>query len=181
MCQHYRKIDFPRGHGLQCLVDSPRPRHPPEGLDCMRCRSEEAEQFCQPCCRWVCTERCWPGDHFEKCWDCVPQRPQLKPNAEGTNRWRIFTRKMMRFERSCWRYAYRQIVDKRIGARRVPPNDWPAGRTSLPSIPWDDYSWDDAWGTDVTDMHGIGSEPPLAQPDLAEPDLAPPDPAEPDL
>ena len=80
-------------------------------------------------------------------------------------------------------HAYRQIVDKRIGARRMPPNDWPAGRTSLPSNPWDDYNWDDVWTDylDVTDMPGIGSEPPLAQPDLAEPDLAQPDPAEPDL
>ena len=42
-------------------------------------------------------------------------------------------------------HAYRQIVDKRIGARRVPPNDWP-----------------DVRGLDVTD---------LAQPDFAEPDL----------
>ena len=59
-------------------------------------------------------------------------------------RWRIFARKMNRFARACWRYAYRQIVDKRIGARRVHPNDWP-----------------DVRGLDVTD---------LAQPDLAEPD-----------
>ena len=26
------------------LVDFPRPRHPPEGLDCMRCRSQEIER-----------------------------------------------------------------------------------------------------------------------------------------
>ena len=44
--------------------------------------------------------------------------------------------------------------------------------------PWDDYE-DEPW--DVTDMPGIGSEPPLAQPDPAEPDLAQPDPAEPDI
>ena len=47
---------------------------------------------------------------------------------------------------------------------------------------WDDY-WDvyedEPW--DVTDMLGIGSEPPLAQPDLAEPDLVQLDPVEPDL
>ena len=79
---------------------------------------------------------------------------------------------MMRFWRTCWRYAYRQIVDKRIGARRVPPNDWP-DVCAPPPQPWDDYE-DEPW--DVTDKPGIGSEPPLAQPDPAEPD-----PAEPDL
>ena len=41
-------------------------------------------------------------------------------------------------------HAYRQIVDKRIGARRMPPNDWP-----------------DVRGLDVSD---------LAQLDSAEPD-----------
>ena len=60
-------------------------------------------------------------------------------------RWRIFARKMNRFARACWRYAYRQIVDKRIGARRMPPNDWP-----------------DVRGLDVSD---------LAQLDSAEPGL----------
>ena len=74
-------------------------------------------------------------------------------------------------------HADRQIVDKRIGARRVPPNDWP-DVSAPPPLPWDDYE-DEPW--DVTDMPGIGSEPPLAQPDPAEPDLAQPDPAEPDL
>ena len=83
----------------------------------MRCRSEEAEEFCQPCLRWVCTERFWPGDHFEKCWDCLPQRPQPMPKpkpkparvrqdieeAEATNRWCIFTREMMRFQGTFWR------------------------------------------------------------------------------
>ena len=52
-------------------------------------------------------------------------------------------------------HAYRQIVDKRIGARRVPPNDWPEVRV-----------------LDVTDP---------AQPDPAEPELAQPHPAELDL
>ena len=114
--------------------------HQKASIACGACRSEEAEQFCQPCLRWVCAERCWPGDHFNQCWDCLPQRPQLKPNAEATNRWRIYTREMMRFQRTCWRYAYRQIVDKLIGARRVPPNDWPAGPTPSPSDLWDEYN-----------------------------------------
>ena len=69
-------------------------------------------------------------------------------------RWRIFARKMNRFARACWRYAYRQIVDKRIGARRVPPNDWPDVSAPLP-LPWDDYE-DEPW--DVTDKLGIGSD-----------------------
>ena len=54
------------------------------------------------------------------------------------------TRNVLRIWRTCWIYAYRQIVDKRIGARRVPPNGWP-----------------DVRGLDVTD---------LAKPDSAEPD-----------
>ena len=136
----------------------------------MRCRSEVAERFCQSCLNWVCVERCWPGDHINQCWDCLPQRPQPMPNpkpkpkparvkqdieeAEATNRWCIFTRKMMRFWRTCWRYAYRQTVDKRIGARRVPPNDWP-DVCAPPPLPWDDYE-DEPW--DVTDKLGIGSD-----------------------
>ena len=108
-------------------------------LDCMRCRSEEAERFCQPCLRWVCTERCWPGDHFDKCWDCLPQRPQLKHSAVATIRWRIIARKMKRFAGVCLIHSY-----LRINPRRVAPlfeDDWPAGRTP-PPVPWGDYIWD---------------------------------------
>ena len=41
-------------------------------------------------------------------------------------RWRIFARKLTRFARACWRYAYRQIADTRIGARRTVAWDEPA-------------------------------------------------------
>ena len=124
-------------------------------LDCMRCRSEEAERFCQPCLRWVCTERCWPGDHFNNCWDCLPQRSQLKPNAEATIPWRIFARKMNRFAGVCLIYAYRRINPRRVAPRF--DHWWYA--------PWDDYNWDAVWGPDVVDMPGIGNEP--ARSDLA--------------
>ena len=68
---------------------------------------------------------------------------------------------MMRFWRTCWRYAYRETVDKRIGARRVPPNDWP-DVCAPPRLPWDDYE-DGPW--DLTEKPGIGSEPPLGVPE----------------
>ena len=137
----------------------------------MRCRSEEAEEFCQPCIRWVCTERCWPGDHINQCWGCVPQRPQPMPNpkpkpkpargkqdieeAETTNRWCILTREMMRFQTTCWRLAYKRIVDKRIdgGPRLVLPNGWPDVRAPPPNL-WDDYNEEAVWG-----------EPPLGVPE----------------
>ena len=56
---------------------------PPKGLFCMRCGRDEAERFCKTCLCWVCDERCWPEDHINQCWDCVPQRPQPSPNAEA--------------------------------------------------------------------------------------------------
>ena len=124
-------------------------------------------RFCQPCLSWVCVERCWPGDHINQCWDCLPQRPQPMPNpkpkpkparvkqdieeAEATNRWCIFTREMMRFQRTYrltyWRLAYRQIEDKRIddGPRSVPPNGWPDVRAPPPNL-WDYYNEDAVWG-----------------------------------
>ena len=43
-------------------------------------------RFCQPCLSWVCTEKPWPGYHFDKCWDIE--------DAEGTNRWRMPTGKL---------------------------------------------------------------------------------------
>ena len=39
---------------------------------CQRCQSDVAERRCHGCQRLVCLERCWPGDHIRRCWDCVP-------------------------------------------------------------------------------------------------------------
>ena len=63
-------------------------------------------------------------------------------------RWRIFARKMNRFARACWRYAYRQIVDKRIGARRAVAWDEPEAPAVAGPGAWDDYNKDDEWGPD---------------------------------
>ena len=84
---------------------------------------------------------------------CIPQQSfrRIKQDieeAEGTNRWCIFTRKMMRFWRTCWIYAYRQIVDKRIGARRAVAWDEPEAPAVAGPGAWDDYNKDDEWGPD---------------------------------
>ena len=76
-------------------------------------------------------------------------------------RWRIFARKMNRFARACWRYAYRQIVDKRIGARRA--------------VAWDE--------PEAPAVAGPGAEPPEAQllDDVAaEAGAEPPEASQPD-
>jgi hypothetical protein len=55
---------------------------------------------------------------------------------------------MNRFARACWRYAYRQIVDKRIGARRAVAWDEPEAPAVAGPGAWDDYNKDDEWGPD---------------------------------
>ena len=45
----------------------------PKRMQYQCCTSDEAEERCPGCERWVCTERCWAGDHLGSCWNCVPQ------------------------------------------------------------------------------------------------------------
>ena len=77
-------------------------------------------RFCQPCLSWICAG--------------IFARRSLREMLGYRGRIR----------NEPLAHAYRQIVDKRIGARRMPPNDWP-----------------DVRGLDVSD---------LAQLDSAEPD-----------
>ena len=45
-------------------------------------------------------------------------------------------------------HAYRQIVDKRIGARRAVAWDEPEAPAVAGPGAWDDYNKDDEWGPD---------------------------------
>ena len=81
-------------------------------------------------------------EHADAMWVAARERGNavwLREHARRI-RWRIFARKLIRFARACWRYAYRQIADIRIGARRTVAWDEPAAPVMSETEAWDDYN-----------------------------------------
>ena len=81
-------------------------------------------------------------EHANAMWVAARQRGTAVWLREHVRRirWHIFARKLTRFARAFWRYAYRQIADIRIGARRTMARDEPAAPVMSETKAWDDYN-----------------------------------------